>query len=79
MQLPREFYEPFANPLPGMVGNEDCESLFAHLRGKGAAAEKNLARRCFGIQQSLASNELAMSLVSSGARSRGIQLPDSLN
>ena len=30
--LPREVYAPFAGMPPGMVGPEDCESVFSHLR-----------------------------------------------
>ena len=61
---PRKFREPYTSHAgllwkqPGMRGLEDCKSRSAHLRGKGASAEKNPARHSPGSQQSLGSNEL---------------------
>ena len=41
-----------------MVGLEDCESLFSHLRTKEMITEKYLARHFLSIQQSLDNKEL---------------------
>ena len=56
--LLREFYEPFVDMSPGIVGVEDCESLFTHLRRKDTVAEKYMVRHFLGIQRSLESGEL---------------------
>ena len=58
MALLREFYTPFEGLSPGMVGLEDCESLFSHLRTKRMITEKYLVRHFLSIQQSLDNNEL---------------------
>ena len=58
MALIREFYTPFVGLSPGMVGLEDCESLFSHLRTKRMITEKYLVRHFLSIQQSLDNNEL---------------------
>ena len=58
MALIREFYTPFVGLSPGMVGLEDCESLFSHLRTKRMITEKYLVRHFLGIQQSLDHGEL---------------------
>ena len=58
MTLIREFYAPPAGLPPGMVGLEDCESLFNNLRTKKMITEKYLVRHCLSIQQSLEENEL---------------------
>ena len=42
MALIREFYTPSVGLSPGMVGLEDCESLFNHLRTKKMITEKYL-------------------------------------
>ena len=57
MALIREGYAPFVGLSPGMVGLEDCESLFSHLRTKKMIAEKYLARHFLSIQQSLEDKE----------------------
>ena len=41
-----------------MVGLEDCESLFSHLRTKRMITEKYLVRHFLSIQQSLDDKEL---------------------
>ena len=41
-----------------MVGLEDCESLFNHLRTKRMITEKYLVRHFLSIQQSLENKEL---------------------
>ena len=41
-----------------MVGLEDCESLFTHLRTKKVAAEKFLARHFLAVRQAVALQEL---------------------
>ena len=51
--LLREFYEPSADSSTGLIGFEDCESLFAHLGNRKAIRGKYLARHFLGIQQSL--------------------------
>ena len=52
MALSREFYAPFVELLPGMVGMEDCESLSTHLGNTKAIAGRHLVRQLLGIQQS---------------------------
>ena len=54
----REFVAPFVGLPPGMVGLEDCESLFNHLRTKKMVTEKYLVRHFLSIQQSLEAKEL---------------------
>ena len=58
MSLIREFYAPFVDISPGMVGLEDCESLFNHLRNKKMITEKYLVRHFLSIQQALEDGEL---------------------
>ena len=58
MALNRKFCAPFADLFPGMVGLEDCESLFNHLRTKRMSAEKYLVRHFLVTQQSLEGKEL---------------------
>ena len=58
MSLIRDFYEQFGGLPPGMIGLEDCASLFTHLHTEKTAAEKYLARRFLSIQQSLEHGEL---------------------
>ena len=38
--LLREIYAPFSHISPGLVGMEDCESLFAHLKNRKMVTEK---------------------------------------
>ena len=56
--LLREFYAPFSHISPGMVGMEDCESLFTHLKNRKMVTEKYLARHFLSIQQFLEDGEL---------------------
>ena len=58
MALIREFFTLFVGVSPGMVGLEDCESLFSHLRTKKMITEKYLVRHFLSIQQSRDNNEL---------------------
>ena len=58
MSLIREFYAPFVDIPPGMVGLEDCESPFYHLRNKKMITEKYLVRHFLSIQQALEDGEL---------------------
>ena len=58
MPLLRECCEPFVGPSPGMIGFEDCGSLFTHLKHEKAAKEKYLARYFLGIKQSPETAEL---------------------
>ena len=58
MALIREFYAPFVGLSPGMVGMEDCESLFSHLRNKKMVTEKYLIRHFLSIQQALEDGDL---------------------
>ena len=53
MALIREFYAPFIGLSPGMVGLEDCGSLFNHLRTKEMITGKYLVRLFLSIQLSL--------------------------
>ena len=50
MALLREFYAPFSLMPPGLVGMEDCESLFTHLKNKKMVTEKYLVRHFLSIQ-----------------------------
>ena len=58
MSMLRGFYGHFADVYPGMVGLEDCESLFAHLRRKKMTTEKSLGRQLLAIQQAIEMKEL---------------------
>ena len=58
MALLREFYGPFSHISPGLVGMEDCESLFTHLKRKKVIAEKFLPRHFLAIQQAIEIREL---------------------
>ena len=44
MTLLKEFYSPFSRISPGLVGMEDCESLFTHLKNRKMITEKYLVR-----------------------------------
>ena len=54
----RFFYAPFEGLNPGMIGSEDCESPFAHLKTKKMLAEQYLARYFLRIQQALEKGEV---------------------
>ena len=54
----REFYGYFWDLGPGMVGFEDCESLFTHLKKKKVVSEKFLVRDFLAIQQAIEVKEL---------------------
>ena len=54
----REFYGHFAGSKPGMIGLEDCESLFTHLKKSEITTEKFLVRHFLSIQQALEEREL---------------------
>ena len=58
MTLLKEFYGPFSRVSSGLVGMEDCESLFTHLKNREVLIEKYLVRHFLGIQQSLEEGEL---------------------
>ena len=58
MSTLREFYGRFLDIRPRMVGCEDCESLFTHLKNKKVIAEKFLIRHSLAIQQALELKEL---------------------
>ena len=58
MALSREFYAPFSRISPGMVGMEDCGSLFAHLENQGMVTDKYLVRRFLPIQQFIEDGEM---------------------
>ena len=49
----RGFFEPFLGASPGMMGFEDCGSLFTHRRHGEAITGKYLARYFLRIKQSL--------------------------
>ena len=53
----REFYESFADLLPGATGFEARNSLSNRLKGKEAITEKYLIRRHLGMQQPLGNEE----------------------
>ena len=58
MALPREYRSPFADISPGVVGMEDCESLFTLSQNKKMVAEEYSARRFLSIEQSLGHGDL---------------------
>ena len=58
MSTLREFYGNFAGSKPGMIGLEDCESLFTHLKKSKSITEKFLVRHFMSIQQALEEHEL---------------------
>ena len=49
----REFYDPFVNLSPGVIGLEGCEGLIAHPKNKQAVTGEYSARHFLGIQQFL--------------------------
>ena len=49
----RDIYAPFQGLNPGMMGLEDCESLFANLKAKKMIAGKNSLRYFSSAQQAL--------------------------
>ena len=57
MSMLRGFYGHFAGSNPGLIGLEDCESPFAHLKSK-TITEKFLVRHFLPIQQALEAKEL---------------------
>ena len=58
MSTLREFYGRFLDIRPRMVGFEDCESLFTHLKNKKVITEKFLIRHFLAIQQAPELKEL---------------------
>ena len=54
----REFYGHFNDLNPGMVGLEDCESLFTHRKKNEMATGKFPARHILSIQQAIGKKEL---------------------
>ena len=54
----REFYVPFSRRPPGLVGMEDCESLFTHLKRRKMITEKYVVRHVLSIQQFIGEGEL---------------------
>ena len=58
MALLRELFAPFSRISPGMVGMEDCGSLFTHLKNRKMVTEKYLARHFFSAQQFVGNGEL---------------------
>ena len=54
----REFYGNFAGSKPGLIGLEDCESLFTHLKESKSITEKFLVRHLMSIQRALVEKEL---------------------
>ena len=58
MSPSRASYEPRSDVAPGMIGFEDCESLFAHLGKKKSIAAKYLVRHFLRTQLSSGSEEL---------------------
>ena len=56
------FYAPFAGSSPGVVGLEDCESRYTHLKERSMITEKNLARHYTSTQTTLEREELGNAL-----------------
>ena len=70
MSMLREFYGRFSDLRPGVVGMEDCESLFTHLKKNKLVTEKFLVRHFLAIQQAI---ELQNWAICSRSRVRGIR------
>ena len=58
MALLREFYAPISRLSPGLVGMEDCESLFTHLKNSKMITGKYLVRHSPRIQQFIEEGDL---------------------
>ena len=58
MLLSKDFYGPFARLDPGVVGLEDCGSLFTLHKTKKRIADKYLVRHFSRIQQALETGDL---------------------
>ena len=58
MSMRREFHGHSADLYPGMVGLEDCESLFTHLKKKKVVAEKFSVRLLLATQRTIEIHEL---------------------
>ena len=58
MPVLRELRGYSLNLYPGLVGLEDCESLFTHLKNRKAFAGKSLARHFLAIQRAIELKEL---------------------
>ena len=58
MSMLREFYAHLTNLSPGMVGPEDCESLFTHLKKKKIAAGKFPVRHFVAMKKALGAKDL---------------------
>ena len=58
MLLLVDTFGPFEGSNPGVVGLEDCESLFTHPKTKKMVAEKCLVRRFLSIQEALEEGDL---------------------
>ena len=58
MSILRGFYGYFTDVFSGMVGLEDCESLFADLKKKKLITEKFPDRHFLAIQQAIEIQEL---------------------
>ena len=71
MALLREFYAPFSRISPGMVGMEDCESLFTHLKNRKMAAGEYFVRRFLPIQQFIPDGVGTCELAPWGGKSGG--------
>ena len=54
----REFYAHFVALSPGMVANEDCESLPTHLKNERAITEEFLFPRLLAVPQALETQDL---------------------
>ena len=70
MALLREFHAPCSRISPGMVGMEDCESLFTHLKNREMVTEKFPSNSSLGMVNWKTRN---------GSRGWEIQLMASLN
>ena len=58
MSMLRGFFGHCMDLRPGMVGSEDCESLFTRLKKNKLITEKYLARHFLAIQQAIGLQEL---------------------
>ena len=57
MSMLRELFKRFLDLSPGIVGLEDCESLFAHLKNRQIFTEKFLVRHFLASREALETQE----------------------
>ena len=73
MSLLREFYDPYANTSPGMIGFGHCGSLFIHLEQEKPIAQNNSVRHLLGLHSCRGP---VCWTTRTGFRARNKELPD---